>query len=146
MELSKNTLLARRKMEENGYTCILQNEETEYHSTLHGVKPLLDWIREGVEAEGFSAADQIIGKAAALLYVKLGVRELYAGVISAPGKKVLEEHKIVYDYGKETDYIVNRRGDGMCPMEMTVAEISDPDEAVAALWEKHLILSGQKKQ
>lgn len=40
--------------------------------------------------KGCCAADKIVGKAAALLYVGLGVREVYASVMSRRGEETLK--------------------------------------------------------
>ena len=42
----------------------------------------------------------------------------------------------VQRHGAMTEYIINRRGDGMCPMEETVRMISDPAAAYPALLQK----------
>lgn len=40
---------------------------TIYISTERGVKPLIDRIDDGTDLQGFSAADKVVGKAAAFL-------------------------------------------------------------------------------
>ena len=127
---------AKKRLEEGQYTCILLDGDKEYPSTQSGIRPLLTWIGEGIDVQGYTAADVVVGKAAALLYCKMGVAEVYAGVISEPAKEVLEAHGISCAYGECVPYIINRKGDGMCPMEKTVWEISDPEEAVPALTAK----------
>ena len=59
----------------------------------------------------------------------LGVGEIYAVVISRSAKKILDGHGIKYSCGEEVEYIINRKKDGMCPMEKAVMDIDDPDEA-----------------
>ena len=131
--MSGDTVSAKKVLEEKGYTCVLQKGEDICFSFDHGVKPLLAWIDEGRDFTGYGAADQVVGKAAALLYVLLGVRDLYGQVISDPAIQVLEDHGVAYAYDKRVPYIINRMKNGMCPMEQTVLDISDPKEAVTAL-------------
>ena len=78
----------------------------------------------------------MVGKAAALLYIYLGIKDLYGQVISEPAFGVLAEHGVTCTYGEKVPYIINRKKDGMCPMEQTVLNISDPREAVEALKNK----------
>ena len=66
-----------------------------YSSTERGVKPLLDFIENGPNLRGFSAADKIVGKAAALLYVLLGVKEVYAPVMSETALYTLAHNGIL---------------------------------------------------
>ena len=134
--MTKETILAKKDLEEKGYTCVLQKGDDTCFSFEHGVKPLLKWIDEGKDFTGYGAADQVIGKAAALLYVYLGVRDLYGGIVSDLAVRTLRDHGVDCAYEKSVPYIINRKNDGMCPMEQTVLEISDPKEAVDALRNK----------
>ena len=134
--MTTDTILAKQDLEQNGYTCVLRKGDAACSSFEHGVKPLLQWIDEGKDFSGYGAADQVIGKAAALLYICLGVRDLYGQVVSEPALSVLAEHGAACTYGEKVPYIINRKKDGMCPMEQTVLNISDPREAVEALKNK----------
>jgi len=135
-KMTTDTMLAKQDLEESGYTCVLRKGDNTCSSFEHGVKPLLQWIDEGKDYSGYGAADQVVGKAAALLYIYLGVRDLYGQVISEPALGVLAEHGVTCMYGEKVPYIINRKKDGMCPMEQTVLTISDPAEAVEALKSK----------
>lgn len=70
-----------------------------------------DWLR------GASVADKVVGKGAAALLILGGVRELFAGVISTSALGLLEESGISLRFGKEVPYIINRKDDGICPVE-----------------------------
>lgn len=116
-----------------GYTCVLCNSEQVYTSTKRGVAPMLEFIDSGTDLHGFSAADKVIGKAAAMLFVHAGVAEVYADIMSKSAADFLAGRKIPFSYGELTDKIINRRGDGICPMEQATADINDIDEAIAAI-------------
>ena len=66
--------------------------------------------------------DKIVGKAAALLFVRLGIREIKAGVLSKPGRAVLERHNLRYS----AKQIVERID---CQTESLLAEVEDPEQA-----------------
>ena len=134
---------ARKILEMGGYTCVLCKGDKTYFSNEHGVKPLLTWIHEKTIEQGCCAADQIVGKAAAFLYIKLGISELYAKVISEQAIPILEEYGILFAYDQMVAFIMNRKGDDMCPMEKTVVGIADPESAVRALTEKVKELSAR---
>ena len=127
---------AKELLESGGYTCVLTDGTAVYTSTLRGVRPLVQFLRSGTIPSGFSAADKVIGKATAYLYVLLGVREIYAQVISEPAVGVLQENGIHVQYGQMVSNIINRKGDGICPFEATVMEITDPENAYDAILHK----------
>ena len=79
-----------------------------------------------------------------MLYVRLGVSEVYADVISTPALSVLKDAGINVSFALETEAIRNRRGDGFCPMESAVMNISDTDDAITAIYETLKRLNSQK--
>ena len=85
---------------------------------------------------GLSAADKVVGRATAYLYVLLKVKEVYAQIISQPAVDALREHGIDVTYDKLVPNIINRKGDGICPFEETVMPINDPQKAHAAILQK----------
>lgn len=129
-------------LREEGFTCVLCSGDQVLTSRLRGVKPLLTWLDEGLDLKGFTAADKVVGKAAAFLYVLLGVKEVYAQVMSQPAKAVLEAHGIPNGCEEEVPAIRNRTNTGFCPMETAVWEISDPQEALTAIRQKAKELNG----
>ena len=95
-----------------------------------GVKPLLHLLtdKKGF-LKGASVADKVIGKAAALLMVLGEIKEVHTLIISEPAIKVFEKYNIPCFYDKKVDRIVNRTGDGLCPMESLCIVVEEPKEA-----------------
>lgn len=124
---------AKKLLEAEGFSCVFTQGDTIYTSRKTGVAPLVEFLSSGINLNGFSAADKIIGKAAALLFVLAGVREVYASVMSEPAVAVLQQNKICHSYGILTPSIENRTGTGQCPMEQAVARIDDPTQALTAI-------------
>lgn len=133
---------ARSFLETGRYTCVVCKNGTIHTATQRGVAPLLNWLEEGLDLQGFSAADRVVGRATAFLYVLLGVKEVYAQVMSRPAEKVLTAHGIAACPGKLVDGIINRRGDGPCPFEAAVMEITDPHRALTAIQNKRKQMTG----
>lgn len=133
-----NNDLTRAKDEliKNGYSCVLCLGESLYTSTKNGVAPLVGWLDEQTDFTGFSAADKIVGKASALLFVLCGVTAVYAKVISEAAAKVFEKHGLSYEYGQMTPFIKNRTDTGLCPMETAVQNEDDPKRALILLKNK----------
>lgn len=125
----KNIQKAKDILIKNGYTCVLCSNGEEYHSTFRGVKPLIDFLESGKCFHGFSAADKTVGLGAAHLYILLGVKTVWANVISEPAKALLEQNGISVFYETQVPYIINRQGDGKCPIETAVNGINDSKEA-----------------
>ena len=128
--------IARSHLDSGNYTCVVCKDDVLYFATDRGVKPLLNWLDSGLDLRGFSAADKVVGRATAFLYCLLGVREVYAGVMSRPAAQVLEANGITAQWGKLAEGIINRRGTGPCPFEAAVLDIQDPNEALAAIHRK----------
>ena len=116
-------------LENENLTCVVKQGDKVLKTTDRGIKPFMQWIESGENLRGAVAADKVVGKAAAMLFVLLGVGEIYAVVMSRSAKKILDGHGIKYSCGEEVEYIINRKKDGMCPMEKAVMDIDDPAEA-----------------
>ena len=79
--------------------------------------------------EGACVADRVIGRGAALLMVKGGVREVFAYVMSEPALEVLRRAGIPTTYASLQPNIINRTGTDICPIEKLTAATTDPEEA-----------------
>lgn len=97
-------------------------------SEKRGVAPMVDFLREGRDLNGYSVADRIVGRAAAMLFLKAGIATVYAETLSEGGLALLEEHHIPVRYGTLTPSIRNRDNTGICPMEQAVAGITEIED------------------
>lgn len=142
--MNPNLAEAKRLMENGGYTCVLYKDGITHTSTERGVLPLKEWLEAGTDLKGFSAADKVVGKAAAFLYVLMGVREVYARVMSKGAVRVLEAHGIEACCDSTAGGIINRAGTGPCPMEQAVSGIEDPQAAYQAVCIRLRELAGER--
>ena len=110
-----------------------KNEVIIFTSREKGIKPLIEVIESNINTKGSFAEDKIVGKAAALLYAYMNVEAVHADVMSKDGLDILKAHKIKASYNILTDKIINRKGDDICPMEKTVADIFESEKAFDAL-------------
>jgi hypothetical protein len=126
-----------RQLKENAdFTCVICEADEQlntYTSTERGVKPLLGWLETKEITTGFAAADRVVGKAAAYLYVLLGAAYVYAPVMSAKALDVFKRYDIHAEYDICPDGIINRMGTGPCPMESAVADVDTPEEALVTV-------------
>ena len=121
---------AKNILKSTNSTIVVVGGENIYTSKERGVKPLLHLLTEKKGfLKGASVADKVIGKAAALLMVLGEIKEVHTLIISEPAIKVFEKHNIPCFYDKKVDRIVNRTGDGLCPMETLCLDVENPMEA-----------------
>lgn len=123
------------------HTIAVKKGDKVFTSSDRGVKPLLHLLENEKDfLKGASVADKVVGKAAALLMVLGGVKEVHTGIISEPAVEVFEKHRIPYFYEEKVKRIINRKGDGLCPMETLCIDVEEPSEAFEKIkeWlEKH---------
>lgn len=79
---------------------------------------------------GAVAADKVIGKGAAAIMIAGGVREVFAEVISFGAIKLFGQTDITLFYDKAVDHIINRKGDGWCPVERLCADAATAAECL----------------
>lgn len=122
---------------ENGNCCLVYCNETEIcSSNVRGVLSLVTMVRDKKSMKGFYCADKVVGKAAAFMYAILKPEELYVAVLSEKAETVLNKYGIKYFYGEKVPAIINRKGDGFCPMEEATEKAESPEEAYNILTEK----------
>ena len=120
-----------------GHTLCLSKDGVLIFGDTRGIAPLLELIESGKDVSGYSAADKVVGKAAAALFIKCGVKQLYAAVLSKGGAELLERHGVEYVYGILTDAIINRAGTDACPMEKAVRNIEEIEDMYVAIVREH---------
>lgn len=118
------------------FTCVLCGGDDIITSTLRGVKPLVQLLESRRGLEGYSAADKVVGRATAFLYLLLGVTSIYAHVISRPALELLQCRGVAVEYETLTDNIINRQGNGICPFEAATLHVSDEQDAYTAIRNK----------
>lgn len=128
--------LAKEQLIKDDCTCVLRKGDSVYCSHARGVKPLLNLLDSDADYTGYSAADKVVGKAAAMLYVLLGVSRVHAYVISRKALEVLVCDGIEVTYDTLVERIHNRTNTGFCPMEEAVWEIEDLQEGLQAVRDK----------
>ena len=110
---------------------VFRGDELVFSSSGKGIAPLIEAIdtigRENLI--GVATVDRVVGKAAALLNLYMGVVEVHAGVISSGAKVLLSGHGVQYQFLEETDVVKAKDGVVFCPFEKLVWDVADPEEA-----------------
>ncbi len=129
------------ELHRGGWSCVVESKNSEVRTfTRKGIIDLWELMHNENEfLEGAKIADKVVGKAAAAVMVATGVSELYTDVISSGALSLLNERGVRVNYGKEVEYIINRKADGMCPMEQRVKDVSDVSVMISEI-EKQLAI------
>lgn len=120
----------------NGRTIALCKDGLVITSDKRGIAPMADFIAEGRDLRGYSVADLVVGKAAAMLFVKAGVSNVFAKTLSVGGKETLARYGIAFRCETLTERIINRDGTDLCPMEKAVAGVDDIEEGYNRICDK----------
>jgi len=123
-------------IEQNTAACVvIKNGVIERTEQGRGIGPVLKLYDEGALKDAF-VVDKIIGKAAAMILTEGGATACHALTMSRAAYDWLTAHGVKATYRDCVDVIINRSGDGMCPMEETVLDIDDAKEGVEAVRKK----------
>lgn len=80
--------------------------------------------------KGAAVADKVVGKGAAAMMLLGGVRQLHADIISEPALKLFDTSSVIVTFDRKVPYIINRKGDGMCPVETLCMSADTPRQCL----------------
>jgi len=99
-----------------------------------GVSPLLNvYDHHRAEMEGAVVVDKVIGRAAACIAICGKVKHVHGEIMSEDAVEFLKENGITASSTLLVPRILNRKRDGLCPLEKSVEGIRDPEKALTAL-------------
>jgi len=129
IEFAKNML-----KKNNANLVIVKDGKLLFETRTTGIRGLLNAIDEiGDELKGSTAADKIVGEAAAQILVYSKVDRVFAVTLSQCGRDILTRNNIDYSYESLVPHILNLSKTDLCPFEKTVAGASNPSEAYERL-------------
>lgn len=120
--------------------CAVVDAAGELHTSVErGVRPMLLWLRDDPDLlRGATIADKVVGRAAALLAIYGGASHVYGDIMSESAVREFDRAGVRHSATLVTEGIMNRRGDGICPMERLCAGASSPEEAYLRMRKKVL--------
>ncbi len=102
--------------------------------TDEGIGELIEVIDAlGEAVHGACLADKVVGKAVAMIARVAKMREVYAVFASEAARDTFARENIPLEYDRLVPQILDKRGDGPCPMEQLTLPIDDPHQAMIAL-------------
>ncbi len=132
---------ALKSINEGSASCIVIKEDKIISTEqARGIKPIVFAYENGL-LDGATVVDKVVGRAAAMIMALGGVKACYALTASKGALDVFGEYGIYVEYSTVAEYIVNRAGNGMCPMEEAVKGIDSPSAAILAIRKKQKELS-----
>lgn len=113
-------------LHEGRYSCVIDSPRGIIYGRERGVKDLFTILKtDPASLEGAFVADKVVGKGAAAIMIAGGVAAVYADVISEPALRLLASSPVEVSYGRAVPNIINRRGDGLCPVESLCLHVDD---------------------
>ena len=134
--MNSNLERAKNLLEKQNFTCVLCKDDDVFSSTERGISPLISMLDSGKSYENFHAADKVVGKGAAYIYVLLKIKSLYAGILSESAEEVLNRFGIEVSFSKKVKRILNRDKTGFCPIESVVLDSDNPEDALFQIRKK----------
>ena len=125
-------------MQDQVVMAIVKEGKILFTSSKKGIQPLFDALETYPREifSGCSIADRVVGKAALMLAAYIGAKQVYTPLASQHAIKASLDLNLDLIYDKSTPFIINRTQNGMCPMEETVLNESDPEKAFRLLKKK----------
>ena len=142
--MDKDFQKAKEEFSTGKYTLVICKDSDISTSDVTGIRPLMKLINEKKDCKGYSAADKIVGRAAAFLYTLLGVKNVYGEVMSKGAVEIFKKEGINYEYKTLTEFIENRKKNGICPMDEAVLNCTNANDACEAIRQKMKFLQSQK--
>lgn len=136
---------AKKLLFETGYKLVVyKDNDILYISDERGIKPIFMLYKKyNKKATKAYIADRVIGTAAARILVKLQIGGVFTEVITEEALSLFKKNKIEVIFEKKVEHILNRKKDGLCPMEKLSQRYRDTniliDEVELFLKEKNLI-------
>lgn len=121
---------AKATLKSDRCTCVLTLGSVMFKSKEKGVQPLLDWMNSGNNYMGYMIADKVVGRAAAFIDIAMGIREVYAEVISESAKELLEKNHVDVTADTIVPEILNSDKSDTCPLEKAVEGVENAADAL----------------
>ena len=127
--------IAKRRLIENRFSLsIVKQGNILFESRSKGLKDLFEAVKRlDTSLRNASVADQIVGKAAAFLFVYSRVNSVFAATISEKGFEVLEQNHLFAEYWNIIPDVLNQERTDVCPFEKMVMDCRDAKRAFGIL-------------
>ncbi len=112
---------------------VLCKDDDKFITQEKGLTPLINLIESGDDYFEYSACDKVVGRAAAFLYVLLGVKEIHAKVMAKLAIQILDKAEIKYSADEFVDTILDDQLKDTNPLEEVVLRSGSANNALRDL-------------
>lgn len=135
---------AKKLIQEDKAECVLIKSDSVYQERGRGVSPLLVMYDAHKDVmQDATLVDKVIGRAAAAIAICGKVKHVHGELMSEDAIEFLNDNGITTSYTTLVHRILNRKRDGICPLEQSVEGIDDAADALVSLRKR--IASMQKQ-
>jgi hypothetical protein len=134
-EMNTDLEIAKKRLTENRVSLsIVKEGKIFFESRSHGLKDLFGAVNKlGTSLRNASIADQIVGKAAAFLFVYSRANSVFAVTISEKGLKLLEQNHVSAEFRSIVPNVLNKERTDVCPFEKMALNCRDAKEVFGIL-------------
>jgi hypothetical protein len=127
--------IAKKRLTENRVSLsIVKEGNILFESRSNGLKDLFEAVNKlGTSLRNASITNQIVGKAAAFLFVYSRANSVFAVTISEKGLELLEQNHVSAEVRNIVPNMLNRERTDVCPSEKMVLNCRDAKEAFGIL-------------
>lgn len=116
---------------------VVQGGLVVYSSRGEGLSPLIDAVGSGKGyLQDALVIDRVVGRAAALVMCYGKSKYVFAELMSEAALQVLDACGLDYAYERLVPRILNEDSTDLCPFEMLIEGVSDPEEGYRLISEK----------
>jgi len=99
-----------------------------------GIRGFISAIKKfGEKLNDSSVADRIAGRVVALLCIYVGIKSVFAEVMSDGCRDALQKSGVAFEYKRVVPKILNKYKNDVCPLERLVLKIENPQIAFEKL-------------
>lgn len=118
-----------KKLHEGNFSCVIANGDDIRIFNRHGIADLYDLLKDdSTFLNGAIAADKVIGKGAAALMIKGGIKTVYADLVSEPALALFRQADVEIKYAQSVHHIKNQAQTDWCPLEKSCKETNSISE------------------
>jgi hypothetical protein len=134
-EMKTDLEIAKKRLTENHVSLsIVKKGKILFESSSSGLQDLFAAVDKlGASLRNASIADQIVGRAAAFLFVYSLANSVFAVTISEKGLKLLEQNRVSAEFRNIVPNVLNKERTDVCPFEKLVLNCRDAKEAFSIL-------------
>ena len=116
-------------------TCVIYKDGVIFEHKGGSIAPVADAWFCG-DLENAVVVDKVVGKASAMFMTDGNAAYVHGKLISEPAEALMKSSDMTFSYDKKVPKIINRAGDGLCPMESAVMETDDLHEGIDRVFDK----------